>query len=89
MNRRTEVDGVAGPMPGSDHPGPPPGQTVIPFRRANPPPRPAAGGETASSPAPFVSLSDAVQAVVLSTANKRLRLRVARADEREDGGAGC
>lgn len=65
------------------------GASIIQFSRADPPPGPAAGSEPPPLPAPFVTLASAVQAVVLRTANKRIRIKVARADEREDGGAGC
>lgn len=64
-------------------------ETVVPFRRTKPAAGPAAGSDPPPLPAPFVDLGEAVQAVVLNTANKRLRLKVTRADhEREDGGAG-
>lgn len=62
-------------------------ETVVPFRKAKSAAGPAAGGDPPPLPAPFVDLGEAVQAVVLNTANKRLRLNVARAAE-EDG-AGC
>ena len=94
MSRRTDIpedrdggDRLAGLSPAVSA-GPPPGQTVLKFRRVKSAvSNPAAGDEPPSSPA--IPIGDAVQAVVLRLANKRIRLRVARADEREDGGAGC
>ncbi|MEQ1407745.1 hypothetical protein ABK249_22760 [Neorhizobium sp. Rsf11] len=63
--------------------GPPSGQSVIPFRRANPP-RPAAGGDPSSPPAPFESLGSVTQAVVLRLANDAVRLKVLAAGPREE-----
>ncbi|RVK60576.1 hypothetical protein CN155_04770 [Sinorhizobium meliloti] len=55
---------------------------VIPFRRAPPQLGSAAGDEPSSSPA--IPLGDAVQAVVMRLANKRIRLRVAGPGREED-----
>ncbi|OCP36755.1 hypothetical protein [Ensifer sp. LC163] len=56
---------------------------VIPFRRAAAAHEgSAAGDDPLSSPA--IPLGAAVQAVVLKLANKRIRLRVARADREEE-----
>ena len=56
---------------------------VIPFRRTSAATSgPAAGDEPSSSPA--IPLGDAVQAVVIRLANKRIRLRVAGPDRREE-----
>lgn len=50
---------------------------VIPFRRARAPhPASAAGDDPSSSPA--IPLGEAVQAVVMRLANKRIRLKVLR-----------
>lgn len=57
--------------------------SVVPFRRARAPhPASAAGDAPSSSPA--ISLGDAVQAVVMRLANKRIRLRVAGPGREED-----
>ena len=64
-------------------------ETVVPFRKAKPAAGLAAGSDPPPLPAPFVDLGEAVQAVVLNTANKRLRIRVARAADERDDGAGC
>lgn len=69
--------------------GPPPGQTVIPFRRAAATPQPgsaAAGNPSAREPAAlsFESLGTATQAVVMRLANKRLRIKVLASTSREE-----
>lgn len=57
--------------------------SVIPFRKAGPPPRSgfAAGGDP--SPPAFIPLGTAVSAVVLRVENIRLRVRSVPAAERE------
>jgi hypothetical protein len=68
-------ESLAGPSI-STH-GPPREQTVIPFRRANPPPRCPADDDTPPvSSSPFESLGAVTQAVVMRLANKRIRVKV-------------
>lgn len=70
-------------------PSPSDGPKIIPFRRDASAATcvSAAGDEPPSSPA--IPIGDAVQAVVLRLANKRIRLKVqARAAGRKDDGAG-
>ncbi|GCA53185.1 hypothetical protein KGO5_05653 [Sinorhizobium sp. KGO-5] len=57
-------------------------EKIVPFRRAPPQLGSAAGDEPSSSPA--IPLGDAVQAVVMRLANKRIRLRVAGPGREED-----
>ncbi|RVI16128.1 hypothetical protein CN200_16410 [Sinorhizobium meliloti] len=58
---------------------------VFPFRGAKPPQHfgSAAGDVTSSSPAP-IPLGDAVRAVVMNLANKRIRVHVLRLVPREE-----
>lgn len=79
--RRTDTENdrgesLAGPSPSVA--GPPSGQTVISFRRAETSAASgsAAGGDPPSPPANFESLGSATQAVVMRLANKRIRIRV-------------
>ncbi|RVG81324.1 hypothetical protein [Sinorhizobium meliloti] len=51
---------------------------VFPFRRGSAAAAPTAGDVTSSSPAP-IPLGDAVRAVVMNLANKRIRVKVLRA----------
>lgn len=84
--RRTDTEtdrgeSLAGPSPSVA--GPPSGQTVVPFR----PLSAASSGSVADGnpplPSAFHSLGTLTQAVVLRTANKRLRLKVAGPDREE------
>ncbi|RVJ72208.1 hypothetical protein [Sinorhizobium medicae] len=56
---------------------------VFPFRRGSAAAAPTAGDVTSSSPAP-ISLGDAVRAVVMNLANKRIRVHVLRLVPREE-----
>ncbi|WP_437416237.1 hypothetical protein [Sinorhizobium meliloti] len=77
MHRNFTSDGEDGAAPTAAGPS-----QVIPFRRAPPQLGSAAGDAPSSSPA--ISLGDAVQAVVMRLANKRIRLRVAGPGREED-----
>lgn len=63
------------------------GPTEFHPRRTDPPllSGSTAGDLTSGSPAPFVELGSAVQAVVLRLANSRIRLRVLSPDRWEEG----
>ncbi|MGH0229577.1 hypothetical protein NKZ03_26165 [Sinorhizobium meliloti] len=56
---------------------------VFPFRRGSAAAAPTAGDVTSLSPAP-IPLGDAVRAVVLNLANKRIRVHVLRLVPREE-----
>ncbi|MDW9578872.1 hypothetical protein GOB17_04020 [Sinorhizobium meliloti] len=56
---------------------------VFPFRRRSAAAAPTAGDVTSSSPAP-IPLGDAVRAVVMNLANKRIRVHVLRLVPREE-----
>ncbi|WP_274858067.1 hypothetical protein [Sinorhizobium meliloti] len=56
---------------------------VFPFRRGSAAVAPTAGDVTSSSPAP-IPLGDAVRAVVMNLANKRIRVHVLRLVPREE-----
>ncbi|RVJ93105.1 hypothetical protein [Sinorhizobium meliloti] len=56
---------------------------VFPFRRGSAAAAPTAGDVTSSSPAP-IPLGDAVRAVVMNLANKRIRVHVLRLVPREE-----
>jgi hypothetical protein len=77
MHRNFTSDGEDGAAPTAAGPS-----QVIPFRRAPPQLGSAAGDAPSSSPA--IPLGEAVQAVVLRLANKRIRLRVAGPGREED-----
>lgn len=66
---------------------PPPGQTEIHPRRTDPPllSGSTAGDLASGSPAPFIELGSAVQAVVLRLANSRFHLRVLSQAGEEEG----
>jgi hypothetical protein len=82
MHRNFTSDGEDGAAPTAAGPS-----QVIPFRRAPPQLGSAAGDAPSSSPA--IPLGEAVQAVVMRLANKRIRLKVLRASawEEDDGGS--
>jgi hypothetical protein len=78
MPRNFPSDGEDGAAPTAAGPS-----QVIPFRRTTAATSgPAAGDAPSSSPA--IPLGEAVQAVVMRLANKRIRLRVAGPDRREE-----
>ncbi|WP_085026868.1 hypothetical protein [Ensifer aridi] len=82
MHRNFTSDGEDGVVGAAASPS-----KVIPFRRGSASTSaPTAGDVTSSSPAP-IALGDAVQAVVMKLANKRVRLQVMRLapDEEEKG----
>ncbi|RVN77936.1 hypothetical protein CN105_32525 [Sinorhizobium meliloti] len=56
---------------------------VFPFRRGSAAAAPTAGDVTSPSPAP-IPLGDAVRAVVMNLANKRIRVHVLRLAPREE-----
>lgn len=65
-----------------------PGSTEFQNRRTDPPllSGSTAGDLTSGSPAPFIELGSAVQAVVLKLANSRVRIRVAKTVGEDDDG---
>ncbi|RVP18675.1 hypothetical protein CN080_28125 [Sinorhizobium meliloti] len=83
MPRNFPSDGESGAAPTAAASSDARNGQVFPFRRARAPhPASAAGDDPSSSPA--ISLGDAVQAVVMRLANKRIRLRVAGPGREED-----
>jgi hypothetical protein len=88
MHRRDDEkdqgDRLAGLSPLAS--GPPSGQTVIPFRRADTAASvgPAGAAETSSAAPSFQALGPVVQAVVMRLKDNRVRLRVMAADPEEE-----
>ncbi|RVG72481.1 hypothetical protein CN223_27970 [Sinorhizobium meliloti] len=77
MHRNFTSEGEDGAAPTAAGPS-----RVFPFRRGSAAAAPTAGDVTSSSPAP-IPLGDAVRALVMNLANKRIRVHVLRLVPRE------